>query len=400
LLTAFTEKTPMPADRQYEYRPLQPDEVDALTAILLQAFHGSRERSRQWIELLGAEAHRVVRVGGEIAGALRIIRMGQWFGGQSVPAAGIAAVAVPPEYRGGGAATALLRSLLDELRAEGMALSVLYPTAATLYRRAGYELAGVKTTYEAPADAIQVQDRRLEIVRVDAGDYDDLRQCYAQRARTTAGNLDRPEFVWSRILDERDQPVYRYRARNGERTEGYFVFTQEGWGKAARVQDVCVLTREAGLRLLTLFADHRATVGSFVWSGGPEDPLLHLLPETKNKEARTWMWMTRIVDVVAALSARGYPAGLEAELHFQIDDDWLAWNRGRFILEVANGRGVARPGGQGRIRLDVRHLAQLYTGHLAPPALQTLGAIDGPEADLSLAGLVFSGPRPFMLDIF
>ncbi|MCX7011428.1 MAG: sterol carrier protein domain-containing protein, partial [Candidatus Sumerlaeota bacterium] len=111
-------------------------------------------------------------------------------------------------------------------------------------------------------------------------------------------------------------------------------------------------------------------------------------------------WMLRVVDVAAALEARGYPPAFEAELHFEIQDDWLPWNNGRFVLQVSNGRGEVSPGGQGRLRMHVRRLAQLYTGHLSPGELRVVGDAEGPPADWAAAGLAFSGPRPWMADLF
>jgi predicted acetyltransferase len=78
----------------------------------------------------------------------------------------------------------------------------------------------------------------------------------------------------------------------------------------------------------------------------------------------------------------------------------LPWNHGRFVLELTDGRGQVRPGGQGRIRLHVRELAALYSGYMAPVELGRAGTLDGPEADLAFATLAFSGPRPWTPDMF
>ena len=106
----------------------------------------------------------------------------------------------------------------------------------------------------------------------------------------------------------------------------------------------------------------------------------------------------RIVDVGGALGARGYPPGISAELHFDIQDDLLSWNNGRFVLELADGRAQARPGGQGRIRLHARGLATLYSGYMTPQELRVAGTLDGPDQDVAAAGLVFAGPRPWTPD--
>src|SRR5579863_5633484 len=80
----------------------------------------------------------------------RSIDYDQWFGGKRVPCAGIAGVAVLPEYRGQGLASAVVRTVLREERARGRAISALYPTATALYRSLGYEFGGVRLQFRVP----------------------------------------------------------------------------------------------------------------------------------------------------------------------------------------------------------------------------------------------------------
>ena len=57
--------------------------------------------------------------------------------------------------------------------------------------------------------------------------------------------------------------------------------------------------------------------------------------------------MTRIVDVPAALTERGYPEAIDAELHLRVRDDVLPANDGTFVLHVSGGKAEVRPGGTG-----------------------------------------------------
>jgi predicted acetyltransferase len=111
-------------------------------------------------------------------------------------------------------------------------------------------------------------------------------------------------------------------------------------------------------------------------------------------------WMLRVVDVRKALEARGYPRGVEAQLHFDIEDDMLPENNGKVTLSVSGGRGEVREGGEGRIKMHVRDLAAVYTGFASPFEQAVLGKVSGPNEDLWAAGAVFAGPRPWMADIF
>lgn len=50
--------------------------------------------------------------------------MAQWWGGERVPMTGIAAVGIAPEYRGTGAAIALMQHTVKELHAKGYPLAI------------------------------------------------------------------------------------------------------------------------------------------------------------------------------------------------------------------------------------------------------------------------------------
>ena len=111
-------------------------------------------------------------------------------------------------------------------------------------------------------------------------------------------------------------------------------------------------------------------------------------------------WMVRILDVARALEARGFPPDLECELSLDVRDDVLPHNAQRFVLEVCKGRGRVRKGGRGKLRIDVRGLAALYTGHWLPADLVAVGLLDGPERDCATASTLFAGPAPWMPDFF
>ena len=383
------------------------DEIAALDALLGPALHFPNSTMREWLETLGLGNCRAIRRDGRFVAGLGFASFGQWFGGASVPMAGITAVGVAPDWRGTGVGTALMRRTMEDLRAAGVPLAALYPASLRFYRRAGFERAGQRITYELPLESIDVDDRSLDLVPFDAGEYALVHQIYEQAARLAAGNLDRPAWMWQRRLEPKDKQTYRFLARNGARDEGYIVFTQAGRNDPLMISDVCALTPGAGRRILGLLAGYRSVIEHVTWSGGPLDPLVYLLGEqltggTRNKArvVRTLDWMLRIVHVAGALSARGYPPGLSAELHFAIDDQLLPANAGRWVLRVAGGRGELEPGGEGRIRLHVRDLAAIYSGFLAPHECAYLGTIAGPAEDLALAGAVFSGPRPWIADMF
>ena len=385
----------------------QAGDVAALEAVLDPALHFAAGTTRNWIATLGLENFRAGLHAGRIAAGLCLVRMGQWFGGARVPSVGLSAVGVAPDCRGSGVGSALLRRALEELRAEGIPLTVLYPSSLRFYRRAGFERAGQRLNYELPLAAIDVDARSLALAPFEASQYEEVYRVYEQRARRSSGVLDRPGWMWHSRLEPKDKQSFRFLVKDGDVTEGYVVFFQGGRFDPLTVADVCALTPRAGRRILGLFAGYRSVVEHVIWSGGPLDPLLYLLGEQLTAGARNTVkvtraldWVLRIVDVAGALSARGYPPGLSAELHFEVRDELLAANAGRFVLHVAGGRGEVASGGAGRIRLHVRDLAAIYTGFMAPHECTYLGTIEAPTDDLALAAAVFAGPRPWIADMF
>ncbi|MFN8517208.1 MAG: GNAT family N-acetyltransferase [Chloroflexia bacterium] len=182
----------------YTIAPPEAGEHEPLRAILGHALHFPHAAMGFWFEGIGARNFRVVRAEGEVAGGLGILRLGQWYGGAVVPLAGIGAVGIAPEWRGRGAASALLRETLTELHAEGLPLAALYPSTLPVYRKAGFERAAQNTTYDIP---LAILDTRapLTIVRASPDDLD-LRTVYTQAASRRNGALDRNPFIWHKTL--------------------------------------------------------------------------------------------------------------------------------------------------------------------------------------------------------
>ena len=99
-----------------------------------------------------------------------------------------------------------------------------------------------------------------------------------------------------------------------------------------------------------------------IWRGSYFNPFTLLLPEQTPKIVEQETWMLRIIDVPSALSKRGYPKKLEAELHLDVRDDLINANNGKFCLKVSQGQGEVSQGGKGNFQLDIRSLASVYTG--------------------------------------
>jgi predicted acetyltransferase len=352
-----------------------------------------------------APVYRVGRRGGEIVCRARVVPMGQWFGGRVVPMAAIGGVAVAAEHRSGGVGTALATDFIRVCHAQGLAISTLFPASLPLYRKVGYELAGVSYHWEVPiaaAAAPRRTDEGVTVRRWDAGD-EALRPLYDRAAARTSGQLDRPPTFWRATTESRSQRVHAYVAERGGEPVGYVTFTQSGQYDALRYVDVLdlVTTERAATRALwTLLAGHSGTVSHVrLWGGAADERLLDL-PHRGQRILAVEPWMVRLVDLPAALAARGYPAGIAADLHLDYRDPIVPENDGRWLVRVADGRATVERGGEGRIVAGPRGLAPVYTGYLPAGVVAEDGLLGGPDDDLALLSTVFAGPIPWMADSF
>ena len=391
-----------------EYATLtDPAEGDLLRDIESQTFYFPVDYWPTLVKRLQPENLRVVRRNGQLIGGLGMYRMGQWFGGRQLPMAGIAAVAIAPDQRSGGGAAFLMAEMLKELHQQGVPLSTLYPSTQRLYRKVGYEQAGTHCSYEMPLSRIELKDRPTPLRKVTFSDGDggdnSFRHLAAKRARLTNGNLERNEGMWERIVTVPEKTMFTYLIGDENAPEGFVIFYQDARRPdpiKLYVRDMVALSPPAARSLWTFFYDHRAAAQSVNWVGPANDPLLNLPSEFDAKVNKQYRWMLRIVDVKKALSERGYPAGVEGELHLDIQDDVLPANHGRFVMKVADSHAEVEAGGRGDLRIDIRGLAPLYSGLFPPSLLQSTGQLEADERTLALASQIFVGPEPWMPDIF
>lgn len=387
------------------YGGLEASHLDDTANLIATSFGVTPGDERGWLANAGHDNIRVLRDDGRPSAALIQIPMGQFFGGRSVPMVGIAGVACRAEQRGTGAATELMKRNVRELHGQGVALSGLYPAVQSLYRRAGYELAG--TRYEGCANARDLGDgdRTLEVRPYEDADQPAVEKVYGADARHRSGYLDRGPYVWQRVRNDRFERVLGYVVIEDGVVAGYVFFTQpkqrgDHLFMEAQVQCLAARTERTRRRLLTLLGDLRSLTDDVFFYGAAHDERLAGVEERRYRIRVECLYMLRVVHVAAALEARGYSKAVRGELHLDIRDSVVRHNAGRYRLSVEGGRAEVKAGGRGTLRLDVRNLAQLYTGFASAHALESRGALEGTRTAIDLASGIFAGPEPVLQDMF
>lgn len=387
-----------------EYGTPTDAELDPLGSILSQAFAFPQADARPWIERTGRENARVVRSAAGVVGGLLVYPMGQWFGGRSVPMAGIAGVGTDPAAQGTGTGTRLIRATVTDLAQSGFALSCLYPATQPLYRRAGFEQAGARCTLRVPVEHLSLGDRTLPVRQATQADHAAIHALHRRVAARGNGQIDRSPLLWLRLTEPWHGPhPTAYVVEKDGAVEGYCYVARKqkpSGRQELAVADLVAETPQAATRLLTFLGDHRSLADEAIWHGSPADPLLLLVREPRYRIEIEDVWMLRVLDVKRALEARGYPTSLSASLHLEVFDEVLPANRGRWIVEVHGGEARVRQGGDGTLKAHARGLAALYTGHRSAWALALTGLVEGDADTLAAATATFAGPAPAMSDFF
>ena len=108
--------------------------------------------------------------------------------------------------------------------------------------------------------------------------------------------------------------------------------------------------------------------------------------------------MQRIVDVDAALTARGWPSRASGRVELEVTDPLTGVER--LVLEVEHGSARVTPGGTGAIRCGVGALSAWYSSALRAQDAVRLGLMEGDAPAVSTMDGLIAGGLPWMPDFF
>lgn len=353
---------------------------------------------------------------GRVIGTARAIPFDQWFGGARVPCAGIAGVAVLPEYRGRGVAAAIMWQLLERRRSQGEVVSALFPANSQLYRQLGYEFAGLRPEFRAPVTDLPVS--KVGVREMAVGEMAQVMACYSRYAAAHNGPVESsaPAHWADHILAHQGEGTHQRTVvvpGDGglDGYASYFVDRWENDGYSVHCKHLVALTSPALLGLLGHFRRFENAARELVWRGPPSTAPVGLALGSTAFTITPGLrrWMLRLLDVPRALEARGYP-GQSGEVVIAVDDPLFPENAGPWLLQVANGRaqvgpapsgpGAGEPARPGAKPLPAGLLAALYAGLATPADLVLMGAIDASDPRLPTLSALFAGPVPWMPDFF
>ncbi|HET9648373.1 MAG TPA: GNAT family N-acetyltransferase [Microlunatus sp.] len=335
-----------------------------------------------------------------------------WFGGRLVRTAGIASVTVAAEDRGTGLLTPLFAEALRDAHAAGAVISTLFPSAAGIYRRFGYELVSDYVTVSLPSAVVAAVPRPappagVRTRRAGAADLPALREVYDTWAAAQNGPLSRrgvsfpasdaellEEFSGFTVAVAGDDSVCGYTSWN--RGQGY------GPGSKLEVSDLIALSADGYRALLAALGSFAPVTPTTTIDTSGNDLARLLLASTDWAVSESSPYGLAVLDVVGALTARDFPPGVYAQLPFRLRGMALPQQDGTYVLQVADGASVCERSRTGDDRtLAPRGLALLYAGVQSCANLRFAGLLTGgdPRHD-PLWDCLFAGRPMHIRDYF
>jgi predicted acetyltransferase len=349
---------------------------------------------------------RVARIGAEVVGGYMMLPAGEFFGGRSVPAQGISAVAVHPAWRRRGVAGALMRDCVALTREAGAGVAPLFAATVRLYRRWGWEVC-MQTFRQTVRTRALSRLSGAGTVRPNP-DRSAVEAMRSAHLRQWDGPLDRADW-WLQVEWDSGDPESRrseYGWYENDLLTGYVRYEgqrQPGSWIRLGVHDFVASTGDAMRGLLGFLGGQESQSAEVVFyhSTLPEiSPLLFLLGEPhRDVEVSAFIpWMQRIVNVDRAMSARGWPAAARGRVELEVTDPVTGVER--VVLEVEGGAARVSLGGAGQVRCGMGALSAWYSSALRAQDARLLGLFEGDPADLLAMDSLIAGGLPWMPDFF
>ena len=300
-------------------------------------------------------------------------------GGGEVRAAGVTVVGVLPSHRRQGLASKMMRKQLDDVRAAGEPVAILWASEGSIYQRFGYGLATVGLQIDIPRAKTRLLNDPPREGKVRVGvpkeNIGDLSKIYERARSERPGMVARSKKWWKHhTLTDPE----RHRDGGGPRFSGILEIDSEPaayaiyrlhhkWDDGSpeghiEVKELVATSPVAEREMWRFIFDIDLSASIKAWWLPQDSPLLLMLMEPRSLKARMSdsVW-ARIVDVPGAFEARSYNG--TDEIVFDVVDDFCPWNEGRWSFDISDGKArITKTDAEADIKLHARELGGVYLG--------------------------------------
>ncbi|MEU7010333.1 GNAT family N-acetyltransferase [Streptomyces sp. NPDC046332] len=312
--------------------------------------------------------------------------------GGELPCPGLTFVSVAPTHRRRGVLSALLAELFRRSAERAVPIAALWASEDAIYGRFGFGPATQGVTVEIDSRrplALRIDPDERPLRLIDPADAPAVvGPCFEATRAGRAGRIARDDERWSGEWladeDEEDDELSPPRiVALGDPVAGYAVYRTKGEDEAThtpglvRVDELEADTPAGAAALWRYLASIDLTGTVRAWGRPLDDPLL-LFAADRDQVRVTGqfpaLWV-RLIDVRAALTARGWVSGVDLVL--EVHDSRLPANSGRFRLSSGpDGARYEPTGDPVDLSFGVRDLAACYLGGTKVVDLVAAGLVE------------------------
>lgn len=366
----------------YELRPVSKKEMDDFLIAAEVAFSDEmkpEERDR-FKKNLRPERTLAVFDGKDMVATAGAFDFTLTVPGGRVPAAGVTVVGVAPTHRRRGVLRSMMKKQLEDSRAAGEPIAVLWASESGIYTKFGYGLAAeiASIRVERPRAVFRDVSERFGKTRLVSHEeaLDVLPKVYDRVCSETPGMFERTRDWWDahRLADPESRrrgfgPLYKVVVEKDGVPEAYALYHAKGeWdddgipGGTLDVEESMATSLDAEKTLWDFLFGVDLVDRVEAYFVQVDHPLKFILQDRRRlrMRVRDALWL-RIVDVASALEARTYAA--EGRMLFDLADPFCPWNGGVWELEATAGKAVARRTDDvPELSLTAEDLGALYLG--------------------------------------
>ncbi len=402
------------------------EHIGAHDRLMRQAFATTPARNVELRAQAGEQNTRLLFKEGEAVAAVSIEPCGQYWNGRRVPCTTLCGLAVGLDARGQGVGVALAEHTFREVKQRGIPMISLYASNMGYYRSVGYEVSATRTRYRSYLDA-WVLEKMHDLPPIQhhplpedwvfsqgmLPSWAPVAALYQSFAARQNGMFDRSAYHWATKITrnrglargfDRCLPQDVFLIGKPDAPSGYAACSYSK-SDTMLIDDWITLTEPATRSLIHMLSLQRANWQFIEWYGAPVDRLSLLLANHGLPYQRWWVTeqtylMTRMLDIPAALAARGYGEA-SGEVVVEVTDHLLQENTGHYHLKLHHGAPEvtqAKPANVPVATMHVRGLSALYSGILSPRDLLASGHLSADEAALAALERIFACAAPWNTD--
>ncbi len=308
--------------------------------------------------------------------------------GNSIPFAGVWAVAVAEEHRRKGILTEIYKTVFKDMKDKGIALSILepspYPGAQLAYEKLGYALAETYAIFEFPPDALRSVKGKSSISVRELTDTKEhtIVEGLAQKMVQYGSRVFVFPWVYMGWIKQGNFYVFE----EGNKPVGcmWLVFEEKDDTRIMNIYSNYLTSFEVLTSVIELVKQKSDGCSTIRWSADPEYPIPEFIQNIQKLSKKvSGKMMMRIIDFENYCKSIKVTNQRIEPIRVKLIDAYCSWNDGVYSLSAENGElQIAKldDKAESDIVLDPYSLSQVIGGRTSATVLREIGIINCTES--------------------